>query len=113
MHAIRLIITLGLDEPVLRRNVADVDDRSEPAKVPGRDFRRGRRVEVHAEVRSLGKNVCSSRIPPEYLILCTRMWRADRVVNNTWLSGENWRFCSAGSAGIVARVIVVSMEVGD
>ena len=67
------MITLGLDEPVLRRNVADVDDGSEPTKVPGCDFRRGRRVEVHAEVWSLRKNVCSLRLQPEYLVACTKM----------------------------------------
>ena len=32
------IVTWGIDEPTLRRKVADVNDSSEPAKFPGRDF---------------------------------------------------------------------------
>ena len=59
------MVTLGLDEPVLRREVADVDDGSKPTKVPGRDFRRGRRVKVHTEVWSLRENVCSFTTQPE------------------------------------------------
>ena len=52
------------------------------------DSCRGRRVRVHTEVWSLRKNVCSLRLQPEYLTLRTKMWRADRVADNNWLSGE-------------------------
>ena len=50
-------VTLSIDEPILRREAADVDDRSEPTKVPSRDFRGGRRVKVHAEIWGLRKGV--------------------------------------------------------
>ena len=62
MHAMNLIATWGFGKPILRRKVADVDDGSEPTKVIGRNFRRGRRVKVHAEVWSLRKSVCSCTI---------------------------------------------------
>ena len=66
-------ITLGLDGPVWRRKVTDVNDSPEPTKIPGRDFRRGRRVKVHAKVRSLRKNFCSFLMEQEHLDLCTNM----------------------------------------
>ena len=34
------------------------------------------------------------------------------MANNTWPSEEKWRFCIPGSAGIAARVIAASIEVG-
>jgi hypothetical protein len=48
-----LIITLGIDGPILQRKVADVNDGSEPSKISSSNFRRRRRVKVHAEVWSL------------------------------------------------------------
>ena len=44
-----LTITLGVDEPILHKNAADVGDSSEPSKDLSRDFRRRRRVNVYAE----------------------------------------------------------------
>lgn len=66
-------ITLGFDEPIWRRKVTDVNDSPEPTKIPGRDFRRGRRVKVYAKVRSLRKNFCSFLMEQEHLDLCTNM----------------------------------------
>ena len=83
------LITLGFSKPVLQRNVADVDDSPEPTKVPGRDFRRRRRVKVYTEVWSLRKSICSFTMQSEYLMSCTKIWSADRVASNTWPSEES------------------------
>lgn len=62
------IVTWGIDEPTLRRKVADVNDSSEPAKFPGRDFCRRRCVNVHAGVWSLRKSFRSSTMQPGHLV---------------------------------------------
>ena len=59
------------------------------------------------------RSCVSLRLQPELLVSCTKKRRADRVADNAWSPRESWRLCSAGSAGIVARVIVVFMKVRD
>jgi hypothetical protein len=66
-------ITLSVGDPIGWRDVADIDDGSEPAKIPGRDFGRKGRVKVHTEVRGLQKNGCSLVTRREYLVLGTKM----------------------------------------
>jgi hypothetical protein len=108
-YSTSVIITLCPNRPIRRRKVTRVNCGPEPTKVPGRDFRRRRRVKVYTEVRSLRNKVGSLTVLSEHLDLFTKMLRVDRVASNTWPSEENWRFCSAGSAGIAVRVMVVSI----
>ena len=66
-------------------------------------------VAIYAGVLGPRKNLCSFAMKREHLVLCTNMYRADHVASGTWPSREYWKFCSAGSAGIAARFIAVSM----
>ena len=52
------MITLRLGEPIRGRKVPDIDDGPKPAEVISPNFRRRRRLKIHAEVWSLRKSVC-------------------------------------------------------
>ena len=94
------VITLGIDELIPRKKVAEVDDRLNQLMFPVAIL-----VVDDALELTLGSGVYERAF-----IWCTcnsKVLRAGRVASKTRRSEKNWGVCSAGPAGIATRGIVV------